>query len=121
MKKYKKFLLLASLIFLAGCASSGSGDNSTQADNSRDQAQNMARKPLKIENENLSDGVIGDLAAGNKILAVGSENTDGSIIAAQIIKGADYEDFAVLGINMGTSTRGQFFGTSALTPASFKI
>jgi hypothetical protein len=107
----QKFIIVSFLIIpllLTGCSAGKSNNNQQNTD--QGQTQSTTREPMIIENENFTEGTLNNLKIGGKVLVVGIENSDGSIVSSQIITGENLEDFNNIGRNfmqnrnMGTST-----------------
>lgn len=98
MKKYFIPVLLLSILAIGGCSvSKNVNTNSQNTNQPQDQKSNQTFE--KITNENFSQGGLTDLEIGKKVMVMGKQNTDGTIVANQIIIANSDTDFSQFGSN----------------------
>ncbi|MFH1564809.1 MAG: hypothetical protein ABIC82_03090 [bacterium] len=98
MKKYFIPALLLSALVIAGCSTSQNADvNNSQNANQPQQQNNQT--PQRITNENFSQGGLQDLEIGKKVMVMGTTNTDGTVVAYQVIIANSDADFSQFGPN----------------------
>ncbi|MFH1187908.1 MAG: hypothetical protein V1688_03560 [bacterium] len=97
-KKYFMPVLCLSVLLISGCgANANTNSNSSQNTNQPQQQSNQT--PQRITNENFSQGSLADLEIGKKVMVMGKQNTDGTIVASQVIVANSDVDFSQLGPN----------------------
>lgn len=107
-KNYFAILFLAIILLtVAGCSVSNKKANENQQNSDQKPVQDAGDEQMNRWNENFSEASLSDLETGQKVLVMGTENTDGSIAANQIMIGDSETDFNELGGNR------RFGGSSA--------
>ena len=107
MKKIYFIIPLFLVIFVvAGCSNKNKQAESNSQDNNQSQEQQVQDNQSPKWNENFDEASLSDLAISQQILVMGNENSDGSILAEQIIIGDDKTDFQNMGGFMRPQTNG---------------
>ncbi len=98
MKKYLIPALLLSALVIAGCSTSQNAGANNSLNTNQPQQQNN-QTPQRITNENFSQGSLTDLEIGKKVMVMGKQNTDGTVVASQVIVANSDADFSQFGPN----------------------
>ena len=86
--------LVIILLTTAGCSLFNQQQtNDNQKDKQQNQTQNYNDNQINKWNENFSEANLNDLAVGKKVSIMGTENTDGSVVANRIFIGDKETDF----------------------------
>ena len=87
--------VLCALVLISGCASKNSQTQTNQQTNGQNQEQppGTGNGQWLTQNENFTQANLNDLEIGQTILAMGTENSDGSVSVSQIIIGYDEINF----------------------------
>ena len=107
MKPLFFIALLLPLLLLAGCARTDSNAASAQEEESQNQQRSSVEDQKQMWEENFDERSLTDVHAGMEVVIMGTENTDGSILADQIMFGAEGVDF------VGMRPGGSFVGASS--------
>ena len=107
LKKKNNFLILFLIIILfaiTGCLTNQQKTSGNQQVQSENQQQNQPQETVNNQrtdwNDNFSEASQEDLEVGQRVLVMGSENSDGSISANQIMIGSNETNFEEMGREM---------------------
>lgn len=98
------FAFLIILLIISGCANKENQTDKEQQYNNQNQSQKFQNSQQMKLDENFEEANSSDLEIGYNVLAMGSENSDGSIIADQIIFSSTEIDFENIVGSMRTQT-----------------
>ena len=99
VKIYLIIFLLVTIATVTGCANKQNKDDNDNQIRQNKNAQTQNNQPPEWM-ENFKEATMDDLIIGQQILAMGIENSDGSVNVNQIMIGNDETDFGELGGNV---------------------
>jgi len=91
------FILLFALVIITGCANKNDEVNNNQKDDSQNWSGQPHDNQMARWSENFDEANLDSLQAGQRILVMGTENSDGSISANQVMIGDAETDFENMG------------------------